>query len=289
MHQSSCTVFVTGAGISTNARIRDYRGPEGIWTQAAKAGISETEASLNMVWDDALYQSIPAARPTLVHRSMAALVNAEKVVFVISQNEDGLHVRAGHPRHRLAELHGNDYVEICHDCGRESVRDFVTYYKDTYKETNPLGQHVTGRKCSDCGGKLLDTAVNFGETPCGEPWGHNMVHNMVGAIDAMRSADLVVVWGSSLGVVANYFDPWEPKSKWSLAEPAGPRPKGLSRCKLAIVNQGQVVDQELAELKLDLDVDEAMVELLNELGVDSPSEYDPARDPILTAAEAVRG
>ena len=110
MHQATCVVFVTGAGISTNARIRDYRGPNGIWTEAAKSGLSETEASLNMVWDDSLYQSIPAAAPTLVHRSMAALVEADKVTFVISQNEDGLHIRAGHPRSRLAELHG---LPIC--------------------------------------------------------------------------------------------------------------------------------------------------------------------------------
>lgn len=85
----------------------------------------------------------------------------------------------------------------------------MTYYKDTYKADNPLGQHVTGRKCPECSvGKLLDTAVNFGESPCGDPWGNNSVHNLVGALDAMSGADLVVAWGSSLGVIANYFDPW---------------------------------------------------------------------------------
>lgn len=103
---------------------------------------------------------------------------------------------------------GNDFVELCTDCGKETFRSFVTYYDGTYKPDNPLGQHVTGRRCLSCGGKLLDTVVNFGEEPCGEPWGHNAVHNLVAALDAMCSADLVVAWGSSLSVIANYFDPW---------------------------------------------------------------------------------
>ena len=136
-------IFVTGAGISTNAKIRDYRGPEGIWTEGKKKGLKEGE--LLEEWDDLFYHSIPAAIPTFTHRGITALVCApipqRRAVyaidpagvpgkrikqdpddpvpqcpyaqFVISQNEDGLHMRSGLPQNVLSEIHGNDYIEIC--------------------------------------------------------------------------------------------------------------------------------------------------------------------------------
>ena len=187
IRESSYCVFVTGAGLSTNAQIRDYRGPNGIWTEAAKAGAKEGAAG---IWDDDLYRTVPAASPTLAHRGVNALLASGATAYVISQNEDGLHLRSGADREKLSELHGNDFIEvgvgpsplpslispvshpppplnmssqICRDCKAEVVRDFVTYYKDTYRATNPLGQHVTGRACPSCGGALLDTCVDFGE------------------------------------------------------------------------------------------------------------------------------
>ena len=233
-------VFITGAGISTNANIRDYRGPNGIWTEAAKQGKKEGD----VVWDDAFYESIPSATPQLAHLGIRELVERGLCEHVISQNEDGLHLRSGLPRAVLSELHGNDFIEICKKCKCEVFRDFVTYYGDTYKKTNPLGAHVTGRRCPECdelngeqGGMdwlpdlqsphpshspgrgpwaqqlrlgpgppaadwllvaavgLVDTCVDFGESPCGDPWGSNKVHNLTDALKVMATADLVVAWG----------------------------------------------------------------------------------------------
>jgi hypothetical protein len=149
-------------------------------------------------------------------------------------------------------------------CGRVVVRDFVTYYEDTYKRTNPWGRHVTGRACPNCSppqptadqageqragaGWLLDSTVDFGERPAGFPWGPNPVHNIAAAKENMRRATLVVALGSSLSILANYFDPWDPNSKWAtrLHLPAMP-PKpvqrgkaGKSLCSLVIVSRGKV-------------------------------------------------
>mmetsp|Transcript_100440 Transcript_100440/g.287510 ORF Transcript_100440/g.287510 Transcript_100440/m.287510 type:complete len:381 (-) Transcript_100440:2487-3629(-) len=300
-------VFITGAGISTNAGIRDYRGPNGIWTEAAAAGAKEGAPG---VWDDDLYRTIPAATPTIAHGGIKALVDLGHVAFVISQNEgwpfydlfdrqtswppsasprlpsslrpfpppaDGLHLRSGLDRAKLSELHGNDFIEICQKCKRETFRSFVTYWPDTYRPTNPLGQHVTGRSCPHCGGALLDTCVDFDEAPDGdEVWGPNQVHGMARADDAMKKADLVVAWGTSLHVIAHYFDPWDPESAFL--------DRREEACSLAVINKGTVCDEELAVLKIEEDVDAAMAALLEELQIPRPPEYAPSEDAILLAA-----
>ena len=110
IQDSSYCVFVTGAGLSTNSGIRDYRGPNGIWTEAAKHGAKEGDAG---VWCESMYASIPAASPTMAHMAIAKLANAGYVKQVISQNEDGLHLRSGLRRALISEIHGNDFIELC--------------------------------------------------------------------------------------------------------------------------------------------------------------------------------
>ena len=177
--------------------------------------------------------------------------------------------------------------------------------QDTYKKTNPLGVHVTGRRCPRCAaaldevtppqaldgeceglGWLYDSTVDFGEVPMGDQWGPKPVHNLGATMEHMKRADLVVVWGSSMGVLANYFDPWCPSSQWAKPGPRGHRVKGAGPCKLAIVTKGEVQDQEFAALKIEDDVDEVMRSLLECLGLDPAPEYDPSCDPILLNATA---
>jgi hypothetical protein len=232
-------------------------------------------------------------------------------------------------------------------CGATVVRDFCTYFGDTYMRKNPAGRHVTGRRCPHCSGStgegetgdapesgkagdeggggtgsaaastsissvgdsgpregrgwLLDSTVDFGECPGGFPWGANSVHNVAGAKRHMQVCDLVVVWGSSLSILANYFDPWHPRSKWAKPPPKGlrlavsegataARPSGRAvkrvrerpprKCRLAIINRGPTLDEELAALKLDADVDAVAAELLRLLGLPPPAEYALERDPL---------
>ena len=109
-------IFVTGAGISTNppAGLRDYRGPEGIWTEAAAAGkvVGEPGSASDdeTPWDAAFYQLMPLARPTYTHRAITRLAQPSEarggrafVKHVITQNEDGLHRRAALPAEQLSE------------------------------------------------------------------------------------------------------------------------------------------------------------------------------------------
>lgn len=115
-------VFCTGAGISTNspANLRDYRGPDGIWTEAQAAGLVTGEPGakgmpVDCPWDESMYRRMPAAQPTFAHRVIALLTSGDAplVRHVITQNEDGLHRRSGVPAERLSELHGSAFVELC--------------------------------------------------------------------------------------------------------------------------------------------------------------------------------
>lgn len=339
---ASHVVFVTGAGISTNAQIRDYRGPDGIWTEAVAKGLASgepgaTKGAAPPPWDASMYWRLPGAAPTLAHRGIAALVAGGAVAHVITQNEDALHLRSGLAPAKLSELHGNAFVEVCGNfkdgdsdgdmgetdsesddgraaareadrrlrprgCGAVVVRDFVTYDGDTYLATNAAGRHVTRRACPNCrprgddlprrgAGWLVDSTVDFGETPGGFPWGDNAVHNVGAAKRHMREADLVVVWGSSMGVLANYFDPWCPSSKWAklplrLATTVKRGKVRPAPCKLAIVNRGPAVDEEFAALKIDADVDAVARGLLARLDVAEPPPYDFGGDPFTARAVA---
>ncbi|KAJ1457053.1 DHS-like NAD/FAD-binding domain-containing protein [Pelagophyceae sp. CCMP2097] len=353
MKDASHTVFVTGAGISTNSGIPDYRGPDGIWTNAAKERALGADEH---PWSTDLCRTHTLAKPTLTHRAVAALAREVEgrrfVQHVITQNEDGLHRRSGLEADKLSELHGNAFIELCGKysegdsdsdldgssssssdddddavlmakklalkekrkktlavrkvqdaaarvlrpagCGAAVARDFVTYHGDTWNRTNARGPHVTGRRCPHCHseasseaqptaepcagpGWLLDSTVDFGEAPSGFPWGNNAVHRVEAAKDHMRRADLVVVWGSTLSVLANYFDPWHPHSKWARA------PLRLSRkkCKLVIVNKGKACDDELALIRIEADVDAVSAKLLELLGLPPPPAYDVTEDPFL--------
>ncbi len=90
--------------------------------------------------------------PTCWTQALLALHQTGKLSYTVSQNVDGLHLRSGLPRDRLAELHGNCFAERCGRCGREYVRDF---------EMETVGFKHTGRECDDCGGRLKDHILDW--------------------------------------------------------------------------------------------------------------------------------
>jgi len=139
--QAQRIVVHTGAGISTAAGIPDFRGPQGVWT-AEKRGEPLPRASC----------PFDRARPTLTHQALLALQRAGKLAYLVSCNVDGLHLRSGFPRHRLAELHGNCFAERCERCGTEYVRDF---------EQASVGFQRTGRACVACGGATRDQVLDW--------------------------------------------------------------------------------------------------------------------------------
>ncbi|KAL6199734.1 hypothetical protein ACLB2K_029517 [Fragaria x ananassa] len=174
VQKSKHLVVFTGAGISTSCGIPDFRGPKGIWTLQHE-GKALPEASL----------PFHRARPSLTHMALVALERAGILKFVISQNVDGLHLRSGIPRNKLAELHGNSFMEVCPSCGIEYTRDF---------EVETIGLKETSRRCSDerCGARLKDTVLDWEDAlPSKE---------MNPAEKHCRMADVVLCLGTSLQI-----------------------------------------------------------------------------------------
>ncbi|XP_057949154.1 NAD-dependent protein deacetylase SRT1 isoform X2 [Malania oleifera] len=174
IRKSKHLVAFTGAGISTSSGIPDFRGPNGIWT-LQREGKATPEASL----------PFHRAMPSITHMALVELEKAGILKFVISQNIDGLHLRSGIPREKLAELHGNSFMEICRSCGVEYLRDF---------EVETIGLKETSRRCSnaDCGAKLRDTVLDWEDAlPPKE---------MNPAEKHCRMADVVLCLGTSLQI-----------------------------------------------------------------------------------------
>src|SRR5579884_2670480 len=120
--RSRRAVVFTGAGISTESGIPDFRSPGGIWTRMAPIDFDEflaSEEARRETWRRrfAMEEIFRAAAPNRGHRAVDALVRRGKVAAVITQNIDGLHQASGIPPDKVIELHGNTTYAACLDCG----------------------------------------------------------------------------------------------------------------------------------------------------------------------------
>jgi NAD-dependent deacetylase len=161
MHEAKYLVVFTGAGVSTESGLRDFRGPDGLWTRRDK-GLSTPPSD----W--------AGARPNKGHAAIAELQNLGKLAFLISQNVDNLHLRSGIRPERLAELHGNMTKVRCVEC------DFCM---------DRIGDEKT---CPLCGGRLKSSVVDFGQSLPRKDLADAYTHS--------GKCDLFLVVGSSLVV-----------------------------------------------------------------------------------------
>jgi NAD-dependent deacetylase len=179
---SEHVVAFTGAGISTDSGIPDFRGPDGVWTRR-DAGLPAPE------W------RVPRDRvaPNASHLSLVELQRLGKLQFLITQNTDNLHRRSGIRPDLLAELHGNGQLMRCTECGRTYTREEAGWYRDRWGPGFRTQRPITGQPiCAVCGGRLISSVVNFGDSlPRGE---------LALAEHHARRGDLMLVLGSSLMV-----------------------------------------------------------------------------------------
>jgi NAD-dependent protein deacetylase/lipoamidase len=181
-------VVFTGAGISTESGIPDFRSPGGIWTRMAPIDFADflaSEEARRETWRRrfAMQEMFAAAAPNRGHRAVAALVRRGTAAAVITQNIDGLHQASGIPAERVIELHGNTTWAHCLDCARHFELDALrqAFERD---ETAPI--------CDGCGGFVKTATVSFGQAM--PPLA------MRRAETETIAADLFIVAGSSLVV-----------------------------------------------------------------------------------------
>jgi len=188
LQQSERAVVFTGAGISTESGIPDFRSPGGIWTNNMPIDFMEFLACEDMRRESwrrkfAVDASISRARPNAGHDAIAHLVRRGKVSAVITQNVDGLHQASGVPDAQVIELHGNGTYARCLDCGLRSELEPIREAFET-DETLPV--------CSQCGGIVKSATVSFGQAM--------PEREMQRAEEETLACDLFLAIGSSLVV-----------------------------------------------------------------------------------------
>lgn len=191
-------VVLTGAGISTDSGIPDFRGPHGVWTTNPAA---ERRSSIDhwvsdpdlrrSVWRERLSSPFATARPNRGHRALLALERRGQLSLLVTQNTDGLHLDAGHDPDRVVEIHGTSRWAACLRCGAtwpiEAVLDRVRAGDDDPHCTEP-----TGRTGEPCGGIVKSATISFGQPLVAADLGR--------AERAAQSCDLLLAVGSTLSV-----------------------------------------------------------------------------------------
>ena len=185
--ESRRAVVFTGAGISTESGIPDFRSPGGLWTKYQPIDFREFLASdeaRRETWRRkiAVDEAVSQAEPNRGHIAVAKLVQQGKVSSVITQNIDGLHQRSGVPAELVIELHGNGTYAACLDCAKryELGQIFAVF---RVSEEPPV---------CDCGGFIKSATISFGQPMPIEP--------MRRAKAESTSCDLFIAIGSSLVV-----------------------------------------------------------------------------------------
>ncbi|MDA0823878.1 MAG: Sir2 family NAD-dependent protein deacetylase [Proteobacteria bacterium] len=181
------TVF-TGAGISTESGIPDFRSPNGIWSKMKPIEFEDFVSSEEIrkeAWRRKIIidNDMKDAAPNLGHRAVAALVRSGKCRTVITQNIDGLHQISGIAAEQIVELHGNGTYATCLSC---NVKYDLKPILDAFSRNEQLPV------CSQCGGIIKTATISFGQSM--------PVKEMERAKLAALNCDLFLVLGSSLVV-----------------------------------------------------------------------------------------
>jgi NAD-dependent deacetylase len=188
IEDSNRGVVFTGAGISTESGIPDFRSPGGFWTKNQPIYFSDFIASEDMrreSWRRKIEfeKAFKSVKPNRGHHAVAELVRRGKVSSVVTQNVDGLHQAAGVPDEKVIELHGNGTYAVCLDCKkRYELGPILEAF--AVDETLPV--------CDGCGGIIKTATISFGQSM--------PVAEMQRAEQETLRCDLFIAIGSSLVV-----------------------------------------------------------------------------------------
>jgi NAD-dependent deacetylase len=224
----------TGAGISTECGIPDFRSPGGLWSKNRPIPFDEFLASREMREESwrrrfAMQDSFAEARPGRGHRALAALYRAGKVPAVVTQNIDNLHQASGIAPEDVVELHGNTTYALCLDCAAR------------YEIAEVRARFQADGRAPDCacGGFIKTATVSFGQTMPEEA--------MRRAEELTKRCDLFLAIGSSLVV-------WPAAGFPLMAKRNGAR--------LAIVNREPTEFDEVADLVVRADIGDVFAPFL---------------------------
>ena len=233
LSQSNKAVAFTGAGISTESGIPDFRSPGGVWSRYQPVLFQDfltNGDARRQYWQmkKEAYRELKGAKPNAGHRALAALEAAGKLAAVITQNIDGLH-------QDVLELHGTSRYCICLKCD-------ARYDPDLVQERLESGVEVP--LCDKCGGLLKSATISFGQ---------QLPQDVLSeALDLCLQTDLILAIGSSLVV--------EPAASLPLqAKQNGGR--------LVIINKTETPLDDLADVIVREPIGETLTQVVNRLGI----------------------
>jgi NAD-dependent deacetylase len=190
-------VVLTGAGISTDSGIRDFRGPQGLWTENPEAEkmatlqyyVSDPELRRRS-WQNRLTSPMWDSEPNAGHVALVALERSGRLDTLVTQNVDGLHQKAGTDPALMVEIHGTGRDVVCLRCGDRQPAEPV-HERVRSGELDPACT-VVSRDGTACGGILKSATISFGQNLVAE--------DLLRVEEAAASCDLLLAVGSTLGV-----------------------------------------------------------------------------------------
>jgi NAD-dependent deacetylase len=238
----------TGAGISTESGIPDFRGPDGLWTKVDpedfhidrfRASSELRKRGWRMHLDGELWGARSQVEPNLGHLAIKRLADAGRLAGVVTQNVDGLHHRSGLDDDMVAELHGNVRESHCLDCDGSWPTEQVLGWVEAGDE-DPT--------CPECGGMIKTRTVMFGELLPDEEMRKAMIF--------LAISDALLVAGSTVAV-------W-PASDVIFRAAHRSMP-------IVIINRGETEADNLATAKIDASIGDALPGLVDELLAVAPA------------------
>ncbi|MBI4646265.1 MAG: Sir2 family NAD-dependent protein deacetylase [Bacteroidia bacterium] len=236
--QSQKILVFTGAGISTESGIPDFRSPGGLWSKYDPDDfyfhkMISDEKAREKYWEmsSETYRIIKRAKPNKAHYAIKTLEDRGKLLSLVTQNIDGLHHKAGNSQDKIIEIHGTVFTVSCLDCGKKYDSDEIE---------NRINNGVKIPYCDDCSGILKPDTISFGQSMPAD--------KMSQAINHACHCDLCIILGSSLVVY-----------------PAASIPEYAikNKAKLIIVNRDETPLDSYADIVIHDSVSEVMGQIVN--------------------------